>query len=368
MLPGLTDDKSTGDKSSSNGTADVGRAGAPASGPHLGPAGGVVGREDKNASGRASGAAYTPATYSLPQQSQGPWLPPAGPGIRERATQAQTGPETRKKAPAEPVRSPLPDAPPDVEPYDDKRDLPHFLYSEEGPDPEARVEQDIRMLKDPRSYAPLRDLGRLREFAEEQPDEGRAGDGGAGGVPWENPALYGWLGGFMASLRGVMFKGPEFFSCMGNEGSPAPGYLFFVLTGYICIFGSLAWRLAAEVLLPGVLPLPAGRAILPVLLLLAPAALGLMLLFVVGCIRIVLRVFAPDRAAFIPVYKVVSYSSAPFVLCVVPFIGPPLGAIWFLVSLVTGCRCALGLPWPLALLAPLPPALLMLGTVVACFI
>jgi hypothetical protein len=244
-----------------------------------------------------------------------------------------------------------------------------FPYSEESPDPEARVEQDLRMLHDSRSAVPQRDLGRLREFPDEVPgDDAGAGSGDAGGVPWENPAFYGWVGGFTATLRGVMFRGPEFFSSLGNEGSPALGYLFFALNGYLCILGSSAWSLAAEMLLPGVLPLPPGRTILPLLLLTAPAALGLMLLFSVGFMRIVLRIFAPDKADFIPIYKVVCYAAAPFVLCIVPFVGPPLAALWFLVSMLTGCRSALGISLPLALFAALPPALLMLVAVAACFL
>jgi hypothetical protein len=244
-----------------------------------------------------------------------------------------------------------------------------FLYSEEGPDPEARVEQDLRMLHDSRNAAPQRDLGRLRELSDEaQSDDAGAGSGDPGGVPWENPAFYGWIGGFTATLRGVMFRGPEFFSSLGSEGSPALGYLFFVLAGYLCILGSSAWILAAEMLLPGVLPLPPGRTILPLLLLPAPAALGLMLLFSAGFIRVVLRIFAPDRAEFMPIYKVVCYAPAPFVLCIVPFVGPPLAAIWFLVSMLTGCRNALGISLPLALFAVLPPALLMLLTVAVCFL
>jgi hypothetical protein len=269
--------------------------------------------------------------------------------------------------------SPLPDAPSSDDASGNEQRA-RFPYSEEGPNPEARVEQDLRMLRDARSAAPQRDLGRLREFPDDAPGDdagaglGGAGSGGAGGVPWENPALYGWVGGFTATLRGVMFRGPEFFSSLGNEWSPALGYLFFVLAGYFCILGSSAWILAAEMLLPGVLPLPPGRTILPLLLLPAPAALGLVLLFSAGFIRVMLRVFAPDRADFVLIYKVVCYAPAPFVLCIVPFVGPPLAALWFLVSTLTGCRNALGISRPLALFAGLPPALLMLVAIAACFL
>jgi hypothetical protein len=264
-------------------------------------------------------------------------------------------------------RASFPEATPAFDASETPEARAHFLYSEEGPDPEARVDQDLRMLHDSRATAPQRDLGRLREFSDDTPGGAAAPESAApGGVPWENPAHYGWVGGFMSTLRGVMFRGPDFFSSLGNDGPQALGYLFFVLSGYMGILGSSIWSPAAELLLPGVLPLPPGRTFLPLLLLLAPAALGLMLLFSAGFIRIVLRIFAPDRADFALIYKVVCYAPASFVLCVVPFVGPPLAAAWFLVSMTTGCRAALGISRSLTLLAALPPALLMLVALAAC--
>jgi hypothetical protein len=255
---------------------------------------------------------------------------------------------------------------------------PFFIYAGEGPPPEERVEQDLSLLRDERSSIPVRDLGRLKEVADNEEDDSflsGAGEGEGEGeeekaqsVPWENPEECGWIGGFISTLRGAMFGGPSFFASFGNKGSLAPGYLFFILMGYVCIFGSLAWSMAAEALLPGVLPLPASRMALPVLILLAPIALGLMQLFVVGCIRLVMRLFAPERADFVLIYKVVSYAPASFILCVVPFVGPPIAAVWFIVSLVSGCRGALCLSWPLSLCASLPPALLLLGSIAWYFL
>ena len=245
-----------------------------------------------------------------------------------------------------------------------------FPYSDGGPNPEERVEQDMRMLRDAPPERPLRDLGMMREFPDSQAAENSDEEASLSlqdydlttedsAIPWENPARNGWLRGFIATLHGVMFKGPEFFSGFTVSGALAPGYLFFLIMGYVTIIGSLFWTQVVATLLPGLAPMFMGRIGLPALLI-APIALGLMLLFVTGCIRITLRIFAPEQADFIMIYKVVSYAAAPFILSIAPFVGPPLGAVWFLVALITGCRNALGLSWPLAVLAPLPPALILL--------
>ena len=304
-----------------------------------------------------------------------------------------------------------------------------FPYAEDGPPPEQRVERDMLLLKDS-SERPMRDLGKLDEFGGfTQPDSagtsssGSTPDSGAysgqhsgqnatpgaatqgtaqaprrvqvtasfsddsdlddaydnndaeqdflqseSAIPWENPAKHGWFRAFMDTLHGAMFAGPAFFSRFTAAGSLAPGYLFFLLMGYIAILGSVIWAQATTLLLPMAEPLTSHRVGLPVLLLLAPIALGLMQLFVTSCIRIVLQLFAPSEANFPLIYKVVSYSVAPLVLSIVPFVGPVVGALWFLASLITGCRNALGVSWRLAVMAPLPPALLLLSSMVWYFL
>lgn len=257
---------------------------------------------------------------------------------------------------------------------------------DQPPRPEERVERDMRMLFATPKTRPTRDLGSLFEntdqrdqsppeeaafetifgspeddFQEEQEPEDNA-------IPWENPAECGWFKGFMSTVHGVMFRGPDFFAHLPAHGSLSPGYLFFLILGYMTILSSIAWSQALAALLPDVAQVLAGRVALPVLLLLAPIALGLMLLFVTGCIRIILLAFAPEKSEFSLVYRLVSYSVAPFVLSVVPFVGPVVGALWFVASLITGCRNALKLSWKLSVFTPLPPAAMLLGGLVWYFL
>lgn len=249
--------------------------------------------------------------------------------------------------------------------------FPYGPGMEDAGDAEERVNHDMEMLKDASPARPLRDLGRLREFSEfeAEPEGGEAAWAeSSNGIPWENPALHGWLKGFMATVHGVMFRAPEFFARFSGAGSLAPGYLFFLVLGYISILGAIVWSQAATALLPELPSLLSQQMSLPVLLLLAPVALGLMLLFVTGFIRLGLRLFEPAKADFALIYKVVGYSVAPFVLSVVPFVGPPLAALWFIASLMLGCRYALGLSWKLAVSMPLLPAVMLLGGLISYFL
>lgn len=256
-------------------------------------------------------------------------------------------------------------------------------YGEGSPRPEERVERDMRLLREsPDDSRPTRNLGSLRDYPDPDglPLEGESSGLGdyvdsdgyperkESAVPWEHPAAHGWISAFMATLHGVMFRGPAFFSRLSAYGSLGPGYLFFLIMGYVAILGSLLWSQAMAALLPGAVHGLSERIALPVLLLLAPIALGLMLLFVTGFIRVILLLLAPDKSEFSLVYRVVSYSMAPFVLSIVPFVGPVIGAAWFVAALIIGCRNALGLPWKLSVFAPLPPAAMLLGGLIWYFL
>lgn len=312
------------------------------------------------------------ATGSLPQAQAD--LPTTAAPADSRPEPDEPAPEGVSPAPclAAPQFEPAMEKPEPAQPF-------IFPYTEDGPKPEERVELDMRMLRETPESRPTRDLGALKEFADQEdadgdapplPEEERADDmvDPLNDIPWEHPSTHGWLKGFMATIRGVMFQGPAFFSRFHSHGSLAPGYLFFLALGYTTIVGSLLWSKAAVLLLPDAAALLGSRVALPLLLLIAPIALGLMLLFVTGFIRLSLRLLAPDKSDFVLVYKVVCYSVAPFVLSIVPFVGPPIGALWFVASLITGCRFALRLPWQLAVLTPLPPATLLLGGLVWYFL
>lgn len=246
-----------------------------------------------------------------------------------------------------------------------------FPYAEDGPPPEERVERDLEMLRAATHDRPLRDLGTLREFPDSKPhsasEDASLSLREENFIPWENPAGQGWFRGGMETVRGVMLRGPAFFSNFPVGGSLTPGFLFFLIMGYLTLFGSFFWTQLMALLIPDLFPPVPRLTNMPVLLLAAPLFLGLMLLFITGTIRIVARLASAEQVPFALAYRVASYSSAPFVLSVVPLIGTVLGACWFTAALLTGCRNALKFSWLAAILATLPPAAVLFGGFAWCF-
>lgn len=51
-----------------------------------------------------------------------------------------------------------------------------------------------------------------------------------------------------------------------------------------------------------------------------------------------LRLVQPENVQFRTVFRVIAYSAAPTVVCVVPLVGPLVGSIWFGVCCFIGCK------------------------------
>ncbi len=187
-------------------------------------------------------------------------------------------------------------------------------------------------------------------------------------IPWENPRSHGWFSGFTATVQKAMFSAPSFFSGLDPRGSLTSGYLFFLLQGYVAIVFSLLWRQAAAKLIGLDFAASGTHLMLLVLLLLAPFALGLVQVFLAGCIRVLAHILYPYEYPYNLVFKTVSYAAAPLVVSVVPFVGPFVGVTWFLVSLVLGCRYSLRLSWTASFLIPTPPALIVVALIAFFYI
>jgi hypothetical protein len=320
------------------------------------------------------------------------------------------GPEEERSSPKQNRLSPLPDT--------SARTLVN--YAEQGFSPEDIVDQDIKIMRHSSAESlPVRDLGKLKAGREpveapapeehaqpenmeapieapidapkefsitEEPDNIMQSDSQApqtpvrvqfsspvvlpeeheeeeSQVPWENQEEFGgWFKALLTTIYFVMLRGPSFYANIGRLGAPlSQCYLFFLIMGYLAIISSVLWAEIAMLIVQDAAPLVDNLLTLPILLVVAPLALGLMQLFVTGCMRLQLKILAPDRADFVTSYRITAYSVAPFVMCLVPFVGPTIAAVWFAFALTTGCRYAIGLSWGMSVAVTMPPAGLLIA-------
>ena len=270
------------------------------------------------------------------------------------AEEATTAPEAQAK-PAEPEGDdPLPPG----------AVIPEFVRKEESAGQEAKAanaqgetSDHISGTWDSRNGEGAQPEG---EAAEEQP---RRGDGRPDGAPWESPEYYGFVGSFTRTLLGAPFHAPDFFRHVKCHFSVIRPILFYVLLSVFQVLCARLWSIKALRELSATATDPQTLAMaeqlmqsmnMPLMLLITPFFSVLQAVFLAGIYHLMIRMVQPDRADFATTLRVVCYSAAPLVLCIVPMFGSLLATVWSVACVFLGCRYALRLSWLRTVLALLP--------------
>ena len=174
-------------------------------------------------------------------------------------------------------------------------------------------------------------------------------------VPWEEPRRYNPLMGLYQTILRVMFNAPRFFAALpASNGKLIRPLAFYLILGLFQTLVERMWYLMSleasapsitDPKLQEVLGDVAQSMSLPLTILMAPVMLAVQLCFFASVFYLMLRLVQPENVQFRSVFRVIAYSAAPTVVCVVPLIGPIAGSIWFGVSCFIGCKYALRLPW-----------------------
>ena len=184
------------------------------------------------------------------------------------------------------------------------------------------------------------------------------------GIPWEQAAPRQMLPALYHTMLQVLFAAPRFFSRLPftYEGLLRP-LGFYLIMG---MFQILVERMWFVMRLENVIPTltdpkaqeMAGDLIeqlsLSLTLLAAPAILVVQLLLFSGLFFLMFRLVQPEQTDFRTVFRVIAYSMAPAIVCIVPYIGSSISGPWFAVSCFIGCKYALRMPWSRVALALTP--------------
>jgi len=197
-------------------------------------------------------------------------------------------------------------------------------------------------------------------------------DGRPAGAPWESPEYYGFWGSFIRTLIGVLFHSADFFRHVRCRFSVIRPILFYVLLSLFQMLAARLWSVKALQELSATTSDPQTLAMaeqlmqsmnMPLMLLITPFFSVFQAVILAGLYHLMIRMVRPDRADFATTLRVVCYSAAPLVLCIIPMVGSIIASIWFVLATFIGCKYALDLPWSRTVLALLPLYILELAFV-----
>ncbi|WP_446424626.1 YIP1 family protein [Mailhella sp.] len=197
-------------------------------------------------------------------------------------------------------------------------------------------------------------------------------DGRPDGAPWESPEYYGFWGSFSRTLLGVIFHPADFFRHVRCSFSVIRPLLFYVLLSLFQVLCARLWSMKALQELSATTTDPQTLAMaeqlmqsmnMPLMLLITPFFSIFQAVILAGLYHLMIRMVQPDRADFATTLRVVCYSAAPLVLCIVPLFGSLIASACFVMATFVGCRYALNMPWTRTVLALLPLYILELAFV-----
>ena len=203
----------------------------------------------------------------------------------------------------------------------------------------------------------------VRQYDEGQEEPASRNDGRPDGAPLESPEYYGFWGSFSRTLLGVLFHAPDFFRHVRCNFSVIRPILFYVLLSLFQMLASRLWSMKALQELTATATDPQTLAMaetlmktmnLPLMLLVTPFFSIFQAVILAGLYHLMIRMVQPDRADFSTTLRVVCYSAAPLILCIVPMVGSLIASIWFVAAAFIGCKFALNLSWSRTILALLP--------------
>lgn len=184
-------------------------------------------------------------------------------------------------------------------------------------------------------------------------------------IPWEAaPAPNGWFAAFWQTVLLVMFQAQIFFARLSPGSEKLRALSFFLI---ICVFQTLIERMWAQVFynffssaassdpqLQKLLALLAQNDNIFMFLAMRTCLLTAQLYLFALFMYLAYRIAFKNRVSFSLIFQIIAYSSAPWLLCLVPGIGSLCGTIWGVGCMAIGCKTALELDWPKTLIGFIP--------------
>ncbi len=183
-------------------------------------------------------------------------------------------------------------------------------------------------------------------------------------IPWEHPEKFDFFSSFYQTVIRVMFHAPRFFSTIADANSSLlrPLFFYILLRLFQMLMDGMWFMISFRAIEPSItessvhvlLNTLVQEMTLPLTLLITPITFSIQLYIYTFFFYIMVRLVQPEQTKFTTIFRVIAYSIAPTIVCIIPIAGSLLGSIWFSISCFIGCKYALKLSWGKTTLALAP--------------
>lgn len=163
-------------------------------------------------------------------------------------------------------------------------------------------------------------------------------------VEWEDPA-WSTLPALLNTIRRLLLKPKSFFTNLPLTGGLGEPLGFALLVGTTGVLSSFFWQLVLDggfsETVPMVLSKHTGSfmndpKVVVGIFMLAPFLVALGQFFLSICLLWAVRLTGREETTFEGVFRVAAYAQAPAVICLIPWGGAFIAAVWNLILLIIG--------------------------------
>ncbi len=170
----------------------------------------------------------------------------------------------------------------------------------------------------------------------EQPGEGLALP------PWEERSRYGYLNSLYLTIKEVLLAPAQFFGRMPSQIGLVQPLLFAVVVNVISAFFLWMWSLTGSSLQmfikEDVAEIVRGPFVYGLVFIFSPVIAVVDVFLTAGLAHVCLMLVGGNRLGFEATFRVMAYSTAVYIMTIVPFCGNLIALVWGIAIIVIGLQ------------------------------
>jgi len=162
--------------------------------------------------------------------------------------------------------------------------------------------------------------------------------------PWENRSRYGFLNALYLTIKDVLLSPAQFFARMPSRIGLTQPLLFAVVVNVVSAFFLWMWALAGSSLqmfiAEDIADIVEAPFIYGIIFVLSPVIAVVDVFLTAGLSHLCLILVGGNRLGFETTFRVMAYSSAVYIMTLVPFCGSIIALIWGIAIIIIGLQRA----------------------------
>jgi hypothetical protein len=160
--------------------------------------------------------------------------------------------------------------------------------------------------------------------------------------PWEERSRYGFLNSLYLTIKDVMLSPSLFFGRMPSRIGLVQPLLFAIVVNIVSAFFLWMWSLTGSSLQmfikEDIAEIVRGPFVYGLVFIFSPVIAVVDVFLTAGLVHVCLMLIGGNRLGFEATFRVMAYSSAVYIMTIIPFCGNLIALVWGIAIIVIGLQ------------------------------